>query len=199
MTADTLHDLQHALRREDWPLAETLLRSLIARSGGHASLHYNLGLVLRRQHKNALALAAFDASIAHDQNHPAAHFERAAVLLDMGDHQAAEAGFRSHLARDPGDADARLNLARLLLRREAAAEAMDIIVDDGCPEARLLAAEALRDLGRVDEMQSLVSALADQMPRLRPVLLKILSQGPRGRLPIQVGVVFAPPGTKAPP
>ena len=199
MTADSLEDLQHALRREDWPLAETLLRSLIARNGGHAGLHYNLGLVLRRQHKYALALAAFDAALVRDQNHPAAHFERAALLLDMGDHGAAEAGFRSHLARDPGDADARLNLGRLVLRREAAAEAMEIIAGDGRPEARLLAVEALRDLGRLDEMQSLVSVLADQMPGLRPVLLKILSQGPRGRLPIQAGVVFAPPGTKAPP
>jgi predicted Zn-dependent protease len=199
MTADSLQDLQNALRREDWPFAETLLRGLIVRNGGHAGLHYNLGLVLRRQNKNALALVAFDAALAHDQNHPAARFERAAVLLDMGDHKAAEAGFRSHLARDPGDADARLNLARLVLRREAAAEAMDIIADDGRLQARLVAVEALRDLGRLDEMQSLVSTLAEEMPRLRPSLLKLLSQGPRGRLSIHSEVVFAPPGTKAPP
>lgn len=197
--ADALHHLQQALGRQDWPLAESLLRSLIAGNGGHVGLHYNLGLVLRRQNKNALALAAFDAALARDRVHPSAGFERAAVLLEMGDHAAAEAGFRSHLARDPNDADARLNLARLMLYREAAAEALKIIAGDGRPEALLMAVEALRDLGRLDEMQSLVSALAKQVPGLKPVLLKILSQGPRGRLALQAEVVFAPPGTSAPP
>jgi tetratricopeptide (TPR) repeat protein len=199
MMVDDLHKLQQALGRQDWPEAETLLRGLIAGNGSHAGLHYNLGLVLRRQHKNALALSAFDAALACDQNHLSAGFERAALLLDMGDHAAAEAAFRSHLLRDPRDADARLNLARLLLRRDAAAEALEIAAGDARPEARLVEAEALRDLGRLDEMQSLVAALATQVPGLKPVLMKILSQGPRGRLPLQAVDVFSPPGTSTPP
>jgi predicted Zn-dependent protease len=155
--------------------------------------------VLRRQHNDVQALAAFDAALARDPNHPSAGFERAAVLIDLGEHAAAEDGFRSHLARMPDDADARLNLARLALVRQAAEEALDLISRDGRPEARLVAVEALRDLGRLDEMQAAVSMLADQQPGLRPVLLKIVSQGPRGRLALQTGAVFAPPGTSAPP
>jgi predicted Zn-dependent protease len=199
MTAAVAHELQKALRREDWPLAEELLRRLIAQNDGHASLHYNLGLVLRRQNQEASALAAFDAALARDANHPAAGFERAAVLLDMGEHGAAEAGFRKQLARDPSDADVRLNLARLALHRDAPAEALDLVADDARPAARLVAVEALRDLAWLDEMQALASCLSDQAPGLKPMLLKIMSQGPRGRLPLQAGLVFAAPGTSAPP
>jgi predicted Zn-dependent protease len=199
MTAAGQYELQHALARGDWPAAETLLRAMIARDVEHASLHYNLGLVLRRQHKEAQALAAFDAALARDPNHPSADFERAAALLELGEHAAAEAGFRSHLARMPEDADARLTLARLALCRQAAAEALDLVSRDGRSEARLVTVEALRDLGRLDEMQAAVAVLARQQPGLRPVLLKIVSQGPRGRLALQTGAVFAPPGTSAPP
>lgn len=199
MRAAGQHELQHALARQDWPAAETLLRAMIVRNGGHASLHYNLGLVLRHQNKDAQALAAFDAALARDPDHPSARFERAAVLLDMGEHAAAEDGFRGHLARLPDDADARLNLARLALFRQAAEEALDLVSRDGRSEARLVAVEALRELGRLDEMQAAVAILADQHPGLRPVLLKIVSQGPRGRLALQTGAVFAPPGTSAPP
>ena len=200
MTAGEVQELQQALKRQDWPRAETLLRGLIESSGGQqAGLHYNLGLVLRRQRKDAPELAAFDAALLRDPNHPSAGFERAALLLDTGDHAGAEAGFRAHLALDPGDRDARLNLARLALRREAAAEAMELAGGDERAEALLVAVEALRDLGRLDEMQALASVMASAIPGLKPVLLKILSQGPRGRLPLQAEVVFAPPGTSAPP
>ncbi len=199
MTAAELHELQQALQQENWPQAEALLRGLIDRNGGHASLHYNLGLVLRRQRKDALALAAFGVALSRDPGHPSAGFERAALLLDMGDDAGAEAGFRAHLTRHPGDGDARLNLARLALRREAPAEAMEFAAGDDRAEAQLVAVEALRDLGRLDDMQALASLVAAAAPQLKPVLLKIVSQGPRGRLPLQVGVVFAPPGTMAPP
>lgn len=199
MKLGNLLELQHALGREDWAAAEVLLRALIAKNDEHAGLHYNLGLVLRRQQKNALALAAFDAALRREANHPSAGFERAALLLELGEHAAAEAGFRRHLAHAPDDADARLNLALLALQRDAAGESLDLVMHDGRPEARMVAVEALRDLGRLDEMQAAVAALAGQQPRLKPVLLKILSQGPRGRLALQTGAVFAPPGTSAPP
>jgi predicted Zn-dependent protease len=197
--AGQLELLQHALGREDWSAAEALLRAMILHHDGHAGLHYNLALVLRRQHRETLALAAFDAALARDANHPSAGFERAAVLLEMGEHAAAEAGFRSHLARVPDDADARLNLARLALLRQAGEEALDLVSRDGRPEARVVAVEALRDLGRMDEMQAEVSGLAGQHPGLKPVLLKIVSQGPRGRLALHPDELFAPPGTSAPP
>ncbi len=193
---DPSRAFQDAVARADWPAAETALRALIAGAGRvgapeRAALHYNLGLVLRRQDRQADAIAAFDMALAQQADHHNALFERAAALMDAalmdnGDLADADTAFAAYLAVVPGDEDALVNRARIALRQGRPRAALDLIstVDTGA--ARLVAVEALIGIGQLDMAREAAARLYRDSPKARPALLKALSQGPRGTLPLRV-------------
>lgn len=185
---------QDALRREDWRAAERALRQLLEVDRANPSLHHNLGLVLRRQGRDADAVSAFDTALRLAPAHPSAAFERAAALMDSGRLDEAEAGFRDHLARQPEDADALLNLGRLLYRRDAAEAAAEmfgrrLVLLPHDLEATIGKAEADQRLGR-REGRATLRRLYRERPALRPRLLKIMTQGPTGAVPLDLSALL---------
>ncbi len=186
--AEAASTLPRALAAQDWRLAKKALSRLLRADPQNASLHYNLGLVLRRMEQPGEALKSFAAALKHAPDHANALFEKASAEMDLGRMDAAEAGFAAYVARMADDADGWLNLARLRLRRDAAedaatafARALALRKDD--KEARIGLAEADLRLGRDGGLEALRVLYAD-CPELRPRLLKAMSQGPRGRIPL---------------
>lgn len=186
--AQAAETLPRALAAQDWPVARKALARLLRADPGNASLHYNLGLVLRRMERPEEALAAFGTALKHAPDHVNALFETASARMELGRIEEAEADFSAYAARVADDADAWLNLGRLRLRldrAEAAAEAFararTLRKDD--LEARIGEAEAGLRLGQESGLATLRALYAEQ-PDLRPRLLKAMSQGPRGRIPL---------------
>ena len=186
--AQAAETLPRALAAQDWPGARKALSRLLRADPGNASLHYNLGLVLRRMERPEEALVAFDTALRHASGHLNALFEKASIQMELGQIKEAEAGFSAYAAQVTDDADAWLNLGRLRLRMdlaEAAAEAFTrartLRKDD--MEARIGLAEAGLRLGQESGLADLRRLHAEQQS-LRPRLLKAMSQGPRGRIPL---------------
>jgi tetratricopeptide (TPR) repeat protein len=169
-----------AAERGDFAAALEALDALVALETRSAPLHYNRAVALRRLGRAAEALAAADRALALDPSHHNARFERAAALMDLGRPEARDA-FTAYLARVPGDADALLNLARLALRSGDPAEALARLGDLPGEAAALVRAEALRDLGRLDEMEAALAGVAPASA------LKVRTQGAVGRLPLDPG------------
>jgi tetratricopeptide (TPR) repeat protein len=166
-----------AAARGDFAAALAALDGLLLLEPRSAALHYNRAVALRRLGRAEEALAAASRALALDGTHHNARFERAAALMDLG-HSDARAAFEAYLARVPGDGDARLNLARLALRAGDPVQAFAHVAGLAGEAATLARAEALRDLGRLDEMEA---ALADVVPA---AALKVRTQGAQGRLPL---------------
>lgn len=193
MTADLVRRLQGRLAAADWVEAERLLRRLIAVSAPSASLFYNLGLVLRRQGRNAEAADAFGRAIAADARHTDASFERAAALMDLGRLAEAEAGFSSYLDARPDDADARLNRGRLRLALDRPDAALaDARMLPRTAAALLLAAEAQRDRGEFDAMEAALEAALALDPRVAAAALDLRTHGAHGRFRLDASL-YAPP------
>jgi len=182
-----------AIGREDWPAAERALRGLLTRFPGDASLAYNLGLALKRQGQATAALDSFEAALARDPRHGKAMFERAACLMDLGRLTQARAAFRAYILSHGDDADAWLNAGRLALRLgepEAARRDLEQAVTlASTPAAALALAEAELETGAVAQGYNRALAVMAQAPGLRPAALKILTQGPRGRIPLSAGAL----------
>ncbi|WP_417769207.1 tetratricopeptide repeat protein [Stappia sp.] len=186
--AQAAEALPRALAAQDWPGARKALARLLRADPKNASLHYNLGLVLRRMERPEDALAAFGSALKHAPDHVNALFEKASAQMELGRIEEAEAGFAAYTARVADDADGWLNLARLRLRldraegaAEAFARASTLRKDD--MDARIGAAEAKLRLGQDSGLADL-RALHGERPDLRARLLKAMTQGPRGRIPL---------------
>ena len=180
--------LPQALAAQDWETARKALKRLLRADAGNASLHYNLGLVLRRLGDTDAAEASFAAALKLAPDHLNALFEKASAAMDAGRHETAEAGFALYVGTAPQDADGWLNLARLLLRRDAASEAEAafdrvLALRPSDRDAVIGKAEAGLRLGRAESALNL-RALFAELPSERPRLLKAMSQGPRGTIPL---------------
>lgn len=82
-----------ALQRQQYPVAEDLLRSLLEREPDDASCHFNLALALYGQERHEQALAALDACVARNPEHPPAWLYRGALLEDFGREDEAVVSF----------------------------------------------------------------------------------------------------------
>jgi predicted Zn-dependent protease len=184
-----------ALGARDWGAAEAALAGALALQPADPAqsckLAYNLALVEKRLGKPGEADRRLADLLAGTPDHLNARFEYAAALMDRGAEADALREFEIYLRAAPDDPDARLNAARLCLRLGAPQSAADHLAiaathrpDD--PAIRLAAAEAARDLGRPDEADRSLRRLYSEAPGLRPAILKIMSQGSRGRLPLAV-------------
>lgn len=171
---------QDAASRADWDGALAALDALLALVPANAALHYNRAVALRRARRPHEALAAADAALRLDPSHPNAPFERAAALMDAARLEEAAAAFAAIVAADPHDADARHNGARCHLALGAPAAALAALPDapSAAAEARAIRAEALRDLGRLDEAEALFATLPPAQA------LKLRTHGAVGRLPL---------------
>lgn len=77
---DVLLDLETALQREDWGLAEKLIHDLLKEDGMNPSLWYNLGLARRKSGNNTQAIETLTKTLEMSPNHKGAMFERAAAI-----------------------------------------------------------------------------------------------------------------------
>ncbi|WP_162901266.1 tetratricopeptide repeat protein [Breoghania sp. L-A4] len=189
--ADPAADFARAAQGQDWPAAEAALGLLLKTNPRNASLHYNLALVLKHQGRLDEALAAIGAALALEPAHQGALFEQAACSMDSGLLEAALDAFTTYLARFPEDTDARLNRARLLLRLGRAAEALADCdaVSQKTPDLLLVRAEALRDLGLLAEADAILRPLYRDAPALRPLIVKLMTQGSKGRVPLNASTL----------
>jgi tetratricopeptide (TPR) repeat protein len=109
-----------------WEEAERLYERCIAREPDDATLHFNLGNVLREQGRTAESGAAFARAATLDPEMAEAWFNLACLADEKG--QAAEAArrYRRALAIEPDYADALFNLARLETERECFSDALPL-------------------------------------------------------------------------
>ena len=195
--------LPGALAREDWPAALDCLRGLDRLGPPHASIAYNEGLVLRRLDRPAEAAVAHERALALAPDHPHALFELGASHLEAGELGPAADAFERHLERAPEDAHAHLNLGRARLaagdpeRSLAPLERAHAAL--GTVESALALAAARRDAGDPDGSRALLAALP-ATPQAAASRLKLMTQGPAGRLPLRAAdlVRAQPSGGSAP-
>lgn len=179
-----------ALATGDWHAAEQSLRACLAIRSDDPALSYNLALVEKRLGKHEDAERRLAGVVAAAPGHARARFELAASLMDRGDETGALGEFEIYLRADPDDPDARLNAGRLCLRLGEAKAAETHLAaaarsSPGDPAIRLARAEAVRDLGDLDRSTAMLRALFGEASALRPAILKVMSQGPRGRIPLR--------------
>lgn len=188
-------ECQSAIGEGNWPRAEAGFRALAELMPDTASIHYNLGLTLSRQDRHDDALAAFDTALDLDPNHANALFERAASLIELNRLEEADQGFSSYLNHVGGDPDAILNRSRIALRQDRPRDALDLLEtmpDANATEAGLARAEALRDLRRVADANAILGRLYRETPALRPAILKIMSHGAAGSVPLRTSANAQP-------
>jgi len=182
-----------AAAQGQWQSAETAARELVALQPGNASLHYNLGLVLRRLGREMDAAEALQEALRLDAGHHNARFERGCALLELGDIEAASNCFQTYLSSCPQDTDARLNAAHINLRLGAldnAAAHLDKLPED-CGGAHLLRAELSRERADIAAMRHHLAEAVRLEPSQKPAALKVVSQGAAGRLPLDSARLFA--------
>jgi|GEM_PF-947807 tetratricopeptide (TPR) repeat protein len=178
-----------AIAASDWQEARRALTALLAARPDDAALAYNLALVEKRLGLAAAAEARLAALLAAHPDHANARFEHAAALMDRGAEAEALEGFEACLRLDPNDADALLNAGRLYNRLGDPASAMERLaaaarLRPGDAAIALALAEAQRDAGDLTAADIVFRRLFATAPALRPAILKAMSQGPRGRLPL---------------
>lgn len=183
---------QDAIAAGNWRQAEAGLRRMIAGLPPQASLHYNLGLVLKQQDKLEAARESFDSALELDPKHAKARFEAAAARMDLGALPEAYDGFAVYLTTVPDDADALLNAARLALRLgrlpEAAQHAARLeTLAPQDPVVTLLLAELAAERGELEAAKrGFAAVLRNGPPELRAAALSAMTQRPRGGFPLSV-------------
>ena len=126
-TTDALFEAaERAEATSSWAEAEQLYSRCLAREPGDATLHFNLGNVLRERGRVAEATAAFAKAAALDPDMAEAWFNLAGLAEVEGKHVDAARRYRRALAIDPDYADALFNLARLETELEAFIDALPL-------------------------------------------------------------------------
>ncbi|KZK85284.1 Tetratricopeptide repeat protein [Pseudovibrio sp. Ad13] len=184
---EILEKLEAAIARKDWAIAEKYILLMLEEDETNPSLWYNLGLVRRRAGNNVQALENFEKTLDLNPQHKGAMFERAAACLDMEDFTAALNDFAEFTAAYPDDSDGLLNLARIALHMEVPDLALQAFQKraelENDAENVLGAAEAMQMQGNNEGIDMLRRLFANNPP-VRPELLKIMSQGSFGRVPL---------------
>ena len=105
--------------------AETEFRRAIARVGGIARYHYNLGVALSAQERLGEALNSFESALALDPQFFDAAFGKGTALLRLGRSREAEEVLRPWVAVRPDDAALIANLVAALGRQDKIAECVE--------------------------------------------------------------------------
>jgi len=181
---------QTAIVRGEFALAAEAFAALIALlPEAPASLHYNLGLALKHAGRNREALAALDGALRIDPAHGNARFERAAVLIALKQPQAALEEIDRYLMGAPADVDALRTRARLLLaldQFEKAGAAYAPFPPATDAEAALAQVSIAAETGPVEQTIGLAREAARTHPGHKAEILKRLTQGRRGALPLAI-------------
>jgi len=114
---DTLASYTRALAamdRGDWLEAERELEALLLEQPALAGPYANLGIIYRRDGREAEAEAALTRALELAPNHPAANNELAILERERGNFAAAESAYRRALEGDPSYALAHYNYGVLL-------------------------------------------------------------------------------------
>ncbi len=176
-----------------WEVAEAAARKLAGLQPDNASLHYNLGLVLRRRGREMEATAALNEALRLDPGHHNARFELGCALIETGDLAGAATCLDDYLKASPKDLDARLNAARIALRLgdlDSAGEHLGHLpLENG--DVHLLRAELARERADINAMRHHLAEAVRLEPAQKPAALKLANQGPAGRLPLDSRKLFA--------
>ncbi|MCF3931895.1 hypothetical protein L1787_00530 [Acuticoccus sp. M5D2P5] len=184
---------EEAVKAEDWDEAVAALDGLLVHQPGAPALLYNKAVALRHARRAEEAVVAADAVLSREPRHVNALFERACALMDLGRFSAARDGFERFLSIEPYDIDARLNLAALLLKAHAPEAALARVAEMPGRHAALVRAEALRDLGRTDEMETVLTDLPEALAS------KVRSLGAHAHLSFDMRRAAASPGGASQP
>jgi tetratricopeptide (TPR) repeat protein len=136
----------------------------------------SLGVARYRQDNIEGAKAAMRSALIAEPGHRAATSNLAAFLRITGEYELSESLLRDLLARDPDAADARLNLAVLLLAEDKPAEVVDLLDAPPPAETRLRQqwllqrSIALLVLGRAAEAEEAVRGIGQVQAPLAPLL-----------------------------
>jgi predicted CXXCH cytochrome family protein len=166
-SAAVLLKFGHALvELQQWPKAETVLRSAIAKAADDPVAWGLLGQALFEQEKNAEAKLALERSLALNPDIPDPHNYLGALMVRMGDLTAGETEFRAALRVEPGIAEWQANLANLLASRGQVAEAgyrfeLSIRLKPNYADSRLGYARLLANTNRIQEAERQAKAAVE--------------------------------------
>ena len=196
MIPKQLEDLEDAMSREDWPQTEALMLDLLKTDGDNASLWYNLGIVRSHTQQYAGAIEAFEHTLGLQPEHPQALYQRAICLLELQNFEDALVGFTAYVEVCPNDEEGLLSLARLALHLEQGELALSALKKrealNNDAENIIGTAEALQMLGQEDGI-ALLRRIYRKNPGVRSEVLKIMSEGSRGRLPLSLSKLLEQP------
>lgn len=179
---------QTALADADWQAALALADQLIAALPENPSLLYNKGLVLKNLGRIPDSVACFRETLVLAPDHHNAQFELASALLETGQIDESARRFEDYLEAVPDDADAILNLGIALVqlgRTEAAIPHLGYAHSKlGTAQALQWLATAKRDSGELAAAEDLLAQLPADDRNAQAARLKILTQGAKGRFPL---------------
>jgi Flp pilus assembly protein TadD len=102
-----------AMKLDDLPLAERVLREAALRAPGLAAAHEHLGVALGMQHKAGEAVAALESAVRLEPASASACFHLAVALAEAGRFDDARAAAERAVRLRPGDGAARALLQSL--------------------------------------------------------------------------------------
>ncbi|WP_142848920.1 tetratricopeptide repeat protein [Telmatospirillum sp. J64-1] len=153
--------------------AITALEAAVRRNPDHHDALYNLGWALLETERYAEAVQALEKSLALRPDQPKAWYNLGNARWRMGDAEAATAAYEQALGQQAVSRDLLYNYGLALAKTGRLAEAEEALrkvislapanapdVPAGCALASVLG-----DLGRRDEAESLLFALAEEVPQ----------------------------------
>lgn len=141
-----------------YPEAEQAFRRGLQANADDYEARFYLAQVLSVQHKYDEALEQFDICRTKRPDDPALQAAWAECLAHLGRTEEARTALLGVVRQMPGDCDARVSLARLFLDEGDASAALRLVEPalSACPhraDVKYVRAQALKQLGRVDEAQ----------------------------------------------
>jgi predicted O-linked N-acetylglucosamine transferase (SPINDLY family) len=134
-----------ALLARDGERAAAMFEAALAREPADGEMHYNHGVALQMQHRQADAARAYQRALAFRSDLVAADFNLGVIFTEQGNRDAAIAAFSNVIERNPRHVAAYKHLGELLFAtgRIEAWRANFGRFEANCPDALPLAVQAL--------------------------------------------------------
>jgi tetratricopeptide (TPR) repeat protein len=149
--------------------AEAIVKEIIEEDPNNLEARVGMALIKRRQGNRKGALAEFEIAVKLNPTHPGIKLEIANDLRELGRLDQAEAVVNAVLAEDPNNFEARVGLAHIKRRRgdrQSSLAEFEIAakLNPGHATLRLEVTNDLRELGRLDQAEAILTAVLEKHP-----------------------------------
>ena len=136
---------------------------------GDARMHFNMGVLLEKQHRPREALAEYEAALKLEDDFFEAQFNAGKTLQQLERFEEAESAFAKAWELQPDSAETAYNLVRCLLQNRKFGPALTALerarrLDPEYPGVFWLSAEIYRALDRREEAEAAYALYAERHP-----------------------------------